>query len=118
MKVIIAGGRKFDNYALLCSKLDLLFANKKPDEIVSGRANGADLLGERYAKSRAIKVKSFPVTPDDWNKHGKKAGFLRNQDMAKYGTHLVAFWDGESRGTASMIELAKAYGLDVRVVKY
>ena len=119
MKVIIAGGRQFSDYSLLESKLDFLFSNaiKRGEEIeiVCGEARGADLLGKRYAESKGLIVKSFPA---NWNAYGRRAGYLRNAEMADYSTHLVAFWDSSSKGTKHMIDLAKERGLNVRVVRY
>lgn len=113
-KVIIAGSRTFNDYDLLERTIDNLFGNQDI-EIVSGCANGADKLGERYAKEYGIKVYFFPA---DWQQHGKKAGFIRNHEMAMVSQHLVAFWDGESRGTKMMIDLAKKNGLKTDVIIY
>ena len=54
-----------------------------------------------------IKVMRFPA---NWKKYGKKAGPIRNETMAKNAEGLVAIWDGQSRGTTSMINLATRYG--------
>lgn len=115
MKVIIAGGRTFNDYQLLCEKCDHALSQQTEIEIVSGTANGADKLGERYAKEKGYSIKQFPA---DWNKFGKSAGYKRNEDMAKYGDALIAFWDGESKGTKHMIDLAKQYQLKIKVVNY
>ena len=65
------------------------------------------------------KVKRFVP---DWNTYGKSAGYRRNAEMAKYASEaygvLFAFWDGQSRGTKHMIDLANKYGLEVHVVNY
>jgi len=117
-KVIVAGGRDFKNYNLLEKKLDVLLSNKVSDHtivIVSGGANGADKLGERYAKKRNYKVDKFPA---DWDKYGKRAGYLRNEEMAKHGDVLVAFWDGVSRGTGHMINIMKRLNKPVKIVRY
>jgi hypothetical protein len=53
-----------------------------------------------------------------WNQHGKRAGYLRNKDMAEYATHCVCFWDGESKGTEHMIKLSKENELPTKVVRY
>lgn len=82
-------------------------------EIVSGTARGADRLGENCANKYNIPIKQFPA---DWYTHGKKAGHLRNEEMAKYATHLIAIWDGKSKGTKNMIDLAKKYNLKVRII--
>lgn len=115
--VIVAGGRDFNNYELLKNKLDSLLRSKEGEDvvIVSGTARGADLLGERYARERGLEVWRFVP---EWDKLGKRAGFVRNSDMADASEALVAFHDGRSRGTAQMIETAKEKGLAVRVVNY
>lgn len=116
-RVIIAGGRHFTNYALLQSKCDALLKNLLQDEIeiVSGKAPGADSLGETYAEERGYSVAEFPA---DWNEHGKAGGHIRNAQMRDYSNYLIAFWDGKSRGTKNMIDIAKKAGLNVRVVRY
>jgi hypothetical protein len=113
-RVIIAGSRNFcteEHYKRLEAQMDsLILTFGLPDEIVSGTARGADQLGERYARENQIPIKSMPA---DWDTYGKSAGYLRNKDMAEYGTCLVVFWDGESKGTQHMIRLAGENGLDI-----
>lgn len=111
----MAGTRTFDDYELLKSKLDFFLKNKTNVEIVSGTARGADQLGERYAVERGFAVKKFPA---DWDRYGKSAGYKRNAQMAEYADAAVIFWDGISRGSMHMINLAKEKGLPVRVVLY
>lgn len=79
--------------------------------IISGAARGVDKAGERWAELRGIPVERYPA---DWSK-GKVAGKLRNIEMAKVATGLIAFWDGMSPGTAHMIAIAVARGLHVVV---
>lgn len=115
-RVIIAGSRGFTDYPLLAETMDSLLQNiKTPVTVVCGMARGADLLGERYALDRDFQIQRYPA---DWDKHGKRAGYIRNEQMAQNADALVAFWDGESRGTKHMIDLAHRYGLKVRVKKY
>lgn len=112
MRVVIAGGREFNNYELLREICD---EHITPDsEIVSGGARGTDKLGERYSKEKGYDLKVFPA---DWSK-GKGAGHIRNRQMAEYGDMLIAFWDGESKGTLNMINTAKKLGLIVHVHNY
>jgi hypothetical protein len=119
IKVIIAGTRNFDNYELLKQKMDKILAgrvrNNEEIIIVSGTARGADKLGERYARERGYKIKRFPA---DWDKNGKRAGYIRNEQMAKYADACVCFWDEQSKGTKHMIDLAKQYKLALRVINY
>lgn len=115
-KVIVAGSRNFNDYQLLVSKLNMLLVNRLPDvEIVSGTARGADFLGEQYAYEYNLSVKRFPA---NWNAYGKKAGYLRNLDMAEYADACIVFWDGISKGTKHMIDIATNKGLPLRVIKY
>lgn len=101
-KVVIAGSRSIQDFAAVRVKLDRIFKwlNIVPMEIVSGCADGADKAGESYAVLNNIDLVKMPA---DWNKHGKKAGVLRNLDMANYCDMAVVFWDGKSPGTKNMI---------------
>lgn len=98
--------------AKLLSKYDDL---SKQIEVVSGHALGTDRLGEIWAEHHNIKVTTFPA---NWQLHGKRAGYLRNIEMAEYADALVAFWDGMSKGTKHMIDIAKSKNLQVRVIKF
>ncbi len=116
MRLIVAGGRNFSDYSLLKEKLNYFLKNVETEiEIVSGTANGADELGERYANENGYALKRFPA---DWSTHKKKAGYIRNRQMAEYGTHCVCFWDGKSSGTKIMIELCKEKELPHRIVYF
>jgi hypothetical protein len=112
IKVIIAGGRDFDDFNKLCQVCDEFLQDQNDIEIVSGACKGADLLGERYATERNYPIKQFPA---DWRRYGKSAGLKRNTEMAAYAHTLIAFWDGESKGTQNMIDLAKQADLKVEV---
>ena len=114
MKIIIAGSRAFDDYKKLCEVCDFKLSRQSDIEIVSGTANGADKLGEKYAQEKGYALKKFPA---DWTL-GKKAGYLRNKQMAEYADALICFWDGISKGSRNMIALAKEKGLKVHVVTY
>jgi len=118
-KVIIAGGRTFDDYDLLKKSCDKYLKRKlKTDEviIISGTARGADRLGERYATERGLQIERHPA---NWTRNGKRAGYLRNQEMADVADALIAFWDGTSRGTKHMIDIMNKKAEDmVRVVMF
>jgi len=115
IKVIIAGGRAFEDYHKLCWVCDDFLKNDSNIEIVSGAYKGADLLGEWYAAERNYSIKQFPA---DWRRYGKSAGYKRNAEMASYADILIAFWDSESKGTKHMIDLASHEGLIVRIYNY
>lgn len=123
MKVIIAGGRDFEWTDEHLFKIDHYLSRYKQDsclplfnvEMVTGCAKGADQIPYFYNEWHGVPIKEFPA---DWDSHGKKAGILRNKEMAQYADALIAFWDGKSRGTKHMIEEAKRQGLKVRVIRY
>lgn len=130
LRIIVAGGRDFKDYKLLSDTImqyleDIedtgVVDNPSQIKFVSGTAKGADSLGEQFAYTYEYDVIRFKP---HWDKYGKSAGYRRNAEMAKFASEdgiagvLIAFWDGKSRGTKSMIELAKRYGLDVNVVNY
>lgn len=114
-KVIIAGGRDYNPYNGIIPLKRFLSKVGLVDnlELVSGTAKGADQIP--YLMGSGYVVKEFPA---DWAKNGKAAGYIRNAEMADYADYLVAFWDGNSRGTKNMIEVAKRKGLKVKVFKY
>lgn len=110
MKVIVAGSRSIEDYNIV---MDAIAESSFPlTEIVSGHAKGVDALGEKYAKENRIPLKIFEAK---WRMLGKRAGYQRNIDMARYADALVAIWDGKSAGTKNMINIAKGYGLKIYV---
>ena len=119
-RVIVAGGRDFDDYEYISQQLDELFWNSsnfdsRQIKIISGMADGADTLTIRYADEHRLTKILFPA---NWKCHHRFAGFLRNEDMLSIATHLVAFWDGKSSGTKHMIEIAQAKGIPVWIFNY
>lgn len=113
--VIIAGSRNYHNKKFLFNMAGWWYGTLQttPEiEVISGGANGADKLGEKWAEYMGFPVRQYLP---DWEGHGKKAGILRNVEMAKVGDVLLAFWDGESKGTKHMIDEALRRGLEVHV---
>jgi hypothetical protein len=105
MNVGVVGGRTFNDYGKLKAMLDVLLDGFGVTTIVSGSANGADSLGEKYADERGLKkIIHIP----DWKEHGRVAGMIRNKDIINDSDIVVACWDKESRGTKNSIDLAKA----------
>lgn len=87
----------------------------KITEIVSGGASGGDAMGEVFAKGYGIPVKKFLP---DWNKYGKSAGFIRNEEMVKYCDTGIGLWDGKSSGTKHTIKLLHDSGKKYGVIYY
>lgn len=103
MRVIIAGSRGYKGGALGVERA-VKASGFDIAAVISGAARGADIAGERWAEANGIPCELHPA---DWDKHGKRAGFIRNQQMAEVADALIAIWDGESRGTADMIRRMK-----------
>ena len=116
-RIVVCGCRHFSDKQLCFDTLDELLRGETDVEIVSGHAKGADLLAEAYAKERGIALKVFPA---QWDRYGKGAGPVRNKEMLEYAREadplVVAFWDGESPGTAHMMRIAAEKGVKVRIV--
>jgi hypothetical protein len=117
-KLIVAGGRDFNDYQLVVRVLLAMEKTEFADvgvSIVSGMARGADSLGVRFAKEHDVTLHMFPA---DWDKHGKSAGHRRNRKMGDAADGLLAFWDGKSKGTEGMIQYMKSLGKQVTVITY
>jgi len=112
MRVIIAGSRTIDDYALLETTIEESGWKDQISVVVYGGAKGVDSLGLGYAMSNDIPVSSFLA---DWERYGTAAGPIRNEQMAKNADALIAIWDGISKGTKNMIDTAKKYHLKVFV---
>ena len=119
IKVIVAGSRTFSDFNVVEKQLMMYFKannlHRQDVEIISGTANGADKLGEKFAEKYNLKLTKFPA---DWDKYGKSAGYIRNEEMAKYAIDngiVFVFWDGESKGTKHMISMANKYNIETKI---
>jgi hypothetical protein len=118
VRVLICGSRTFGDYESVSVVL-AGFAGRNLDvTVIHGAAPGADSLAARWAKEYGYDVQAFPA---DWDRYGKRAGYVRNQQMLDEGHPEVvwAFVDKplrESKGTSMMVELARNAGLPVHVV--
>lgn len=112
MKTIIAGSRGISGVKIVEKAIKA--AGWIPTTVVSGTADGVDRSGEQWATINGVSVERHPA---EWDKFGKSAGYKRNEVMAKVSEALIAIWDGKSRGTMHMIELAMKYNLRVYVYR-
>ena len=120
MRVIIAGGIDFTNVNVMAETLNNLQDVDHVIEIekltlICGMARGADLTAYKLFREVGLPVEAYPA---DWDQYGKQAGFIRNTQMAGVADMLIAFWDGQSRGTAHMIDTARKHKLNVLVFDY
>lgn len=119
MKVLVCGGRDFNNWRHVEGMLDILNGMYGPITCIvtgaccdeDGDPRGADWWAERWARKRAVRYIGFPA---NFKKYGKPAGPMRNQIMLdEQDPHIVLAFPG-NRGTANMIEAATQYGLEKR----
>lgn len=120
-KILVVGTRDFDDEILLNTTLDGIVNTDLQTEIISGGAKGADKMAKIYSEWKDLDFKEFKA---DWKNLGKSAGPIRNHQMIDYikgkpqSSIVVAFWDGQSRGTKHTIDLARRNNLLTIVVYY
>lgn len=118
MKLIIAGSRHLTvTPEFITQKLVEFEIYNKIEEVVSGTASGIDVSGELWVDhhflaeleyqhrvdcTHVIRIINLTKMPADWKIHGKKAGPIRNKQMAEYADALLLIWDGKSKGSANM----------------
>ena len=115
MNLAVIGSRGFNNYNLLKESILTILGNYPDLTIVSGGAEGADKLAERFAKEYNLKT---IILKPDWKKHGRSAGFVRNTDIWNNSTMGIGFWDGKSSGTAHSFKLAKKQNKQLIMINY
>lgn len=124
IKILVCGGRHFEEYAFfevcLDSFLDKYGFEDRHIEIVSGGCEGTDKLAERFAKEHNCAMKIFPA---NWKLYGKAAGPIRNKQMIEYikqakQKFVVAFTSANSKGTLGTISLAKKFDIPVYQIDY
>lgn len=119
IRIIVAGTRQYLDYSDFLEQLTdyLKFRNIDPASkdviFISGMANGPDKLIVDVSESEGWQ---YVKCPADWDNLGRSAGYIRNAGMAKIATHLLAFWDGMSKGTLHMINIAKKANLDSAII--
>ena len=106
MRIVIAGCREYTDFeeASVFILSCLVRLGIETAVVLSGKCRGADKLGERFATERGWRILEFPA---DWAKYGRAAGPVRNRKMVDASDAVICFWDGKSRGTASLIQYAK-----------
>lgn len=112
-RVVIAGSRHFNDYALFCSVVDQCLSRIRQEYeliILSGHCSGTDRMAERYAKENGLKIVIYPA---DWSL-GRRAGPLRNKKMVDAADFAIAFPSG-GPGTRSLIQFAKQKGIPIRI---
>ena len=120
-KIIVAGGRTYKNYEFVAENCRKFIADNNVyyPEIVTGtdlikdnEPYGVDQLSVKFAREHGYEYTIFKA---EWSTYGSGAGPIRNGEMAVYGDVLLAFWDGNTRGTKNMIDQAKKRGVPVHI---
>ncbi|MBQ8253942.1 MAG: hypothetical protein IJY94_00370 [Clostridia bacterium] len=83
------------------------------DEIISGGAVGVDACAEEYARANGLKITVFLP---EYERYGKGAPIVRNKRIVDHADKVIAFWDGRSRGTLSVIKYAEKVGKKCQTV--
>ena len=116
MKIVVGGCRNFHDQEVVFRCLSD-FLKEYPEEgefiFLSGHCAGVDQLAEQFAVQNNHPCILFPA---EWSKYGRAAGPIRNQKMVDEANYVLAFWDGSSRGTASLIRYAQQCGKPVRII--
>jgi hypothetical protein len=111
MRVIVCGSRRWRDRGRIIARLADLPGDST---VVHGHAAGADKIAHQEAQKLGLLVEPHPA---DWDRYGKRAGIVRNCEMAELDADLcIAFWDGRSAGTRHMIETATLYGIPVEII--
>ena len=112
MRVAIVGSRKFYDFYHVVKVMRDFRKEHEVEAIISGKAFGADFLGEMYARSRGI---NFIGHQANWELHGRSAGMIRNLDIVEDSDEVIAFWDGKSKGTQNTISVTQDKGKKVHI---
>ena len=117
IKLAVVGGRNFNDYKKLSDRIFDLMDEHDYEiiKIISGGATGADTLAEQFALDQKIETLVFYP---DWTRYGKSAGPRRNRQIIEACDVVIAFWDGQSRGTKNSIELANELNKTLFIVKF
>lgn len=109
-RIAVVGSRKFSDYSLVKKILKPYL----PFTLITGGALGADTLAEKFAKEYDLDIL---IHYPEWKKYGRKAGMLRNTFIVRDCEQVIAFWDGISKGTRMVINLAREKSKLVRVIE-
>lgn len=114
MKVLVCGGRDFRDREWLYAGLEMLHqVTGGITELIEGGASGADCLAANWAKWKGSYTDLKHTTVKaEWEQYGRRAGMIRNAEMAKLKPDIVLACPG-GKGTANMVALAKSKGISV-----
>lgn len=106
-KLMISGSRNIRNLKIIFDELEKLYAAQPNLILISGGAKGVDSIAEEWGRFRKLQIEQHKP---DWAKYGKGAGIVRNKEMVLAADFVLIFWDGESKGTKSVIDFCEKQG--------
>ena len=106
MKIAIVGSRN-----VTVSDIGKYISNA--EEIVSGGAVGVDCCAAEYAKKNGIRLTEFLP---QYERYGRAAPIVRNKEIVDYSDKIIAFWNGKSKGTLSVIKYAQKTGKPCEII--
>ena len=115
MRILVCGSRTWYTCVAEIEAALRPYTGEQPDAVViHGGASGVDTVAGNVAYRMGFQTKIYPA---NWALYGKSAGYIRNKQMLDEGKPdiVLAFWDGKSRGTKMMIELAQKAGVPVKI---
>ncbi len=114
-KIMVCGSRTITDRELVFKWIEKDISIHPDDKIIiiEGEAKGVDSIAKDYALINHLDIMSFPA---DWNKYGKAAGIIRNEEMVKACDHCLIIWDGQSKGTKNDIDLCRKYHKTYRII--
>ena len=107
MKIAIVGSRSIS--------IDIEEYIPPCDEVVSGGAIGIDTCAKEFAEKKGIKLTVFVP---EYSLYGRAAPIVRNKKIVDYADEIIAFWDGKSKGTLSVIKYAQKTGKPCKVIRF
>jgi hypothetical protein len=123
VKLLACGSRTFEDGSIVEAILDGIDSiDSRVQFLIHGAARGADTHAAFWAERQGFPEEAILAFPADWEKYGKRAGYVRNQQMLDEGHPdlVVAFVDkplAESKGTAMMVDIARKAGVKTITVE-
>lgn len=108
MKLLIVGSRSITNFDLS------VYIPPNTEMIISGGANGVDMLAEQYADKHRL---SKMIIRPQYDRYGKAAPLKRNEQMVDMADEILVIWDGISKGTAYTVKYAQKQSKSVHVIQ-
>lgn len=117
MKLLCAGDRNWTNVFIIRAWLIKFATKHNIYKVIHGNARGADRIAAQIAIELGIDIHSFPA---QWDKYGRAAGPIRNQQMIDEGNpdYVVIFHDNivVSKGSADMMRRAQKHKIPYEIV--